>query len=55
MNDHAGPVSYHKKQPSVTYLGPIQVVRLHVGWLVSLRLLGEGDGCAYKAEERQML
>lgn len=35
------------------YLGPIQVVRLHIGWLVSLRLLGEGNGCTYKAEERK--
>lgn len=35
------------------HLGSIQVVRLDVGWLVSLRLLGEGDGCAYKAEEKK--
>lgn len=36
------------------YLGPIKVVRLHIGWLVSLRLLGEGNCCAYKAEEKTM-
>lgn len=39
---------------SFLYLGSIQVVRLHIGWLVSLRLLGEWNGCAYKAEERTM-
>lgn len=32
------------------YLGSIQVVRLHVGWFVSLRLLGEGNGRADEAE-----
>lgn len=36
------------------YLGPIKVVRLHIGWLVSLRLLGEGNCCAYKAEEKKI-
>lgn len=45
---------YIKNKSSIApYLGPIQVVRLHIGWLVSLRLLGEGNGCAYKAEERK--
>ena len=39
------------KHRRALYLGPIQVVRLYIGWLVSLRLLGEGNGCAYKAEE----
>lgn len=38
---------------NVQYLGPIQVVRLHVGWLVPLRLLGEGNRCAYKAKKEK--
>lgn len=38
---------------NVQYLGPIQVVRLHIGWLVPLRLLGEGNCCAYKAKKEK--
>lgn len=38
---------------NVQYLGPIQVVRLHIGWLVPLRLLGEGNRCAYKAKGKK--
>lgn len=38
----------NKSSLLASYLGPIQVVRLHVCWLVSLRLLGEGNGCAHK-------
>lgn len=39
------------REQYVCYLGAVKVVRLHVGRLVSLRLLGEGDRCAYKAAE----
>lgn len=37
----------------VPHLRPIQVVRLYVGWLVSLRFLGEGNSRPYKAEQRE--
>lgn len=46
------PVISNTSQSEAPYLGPVQVVRLHIGWLVSLRLLGEGNSCAYKAEEK---
>lgn len=42
-------MTFPLKEQYVCYLGPVKVVRLHVGRLVSLRLLGEGDRCAYKA------
>lgn len=38
---------------TLPHLRPIQVVRLYVGWLVSLRLLGEGNSRPYKAEQRE--
>lgn len=37
------------------HLGPIQVIRLHVSWLVSLGLLGERNSCAYKSENKTSL
>lgn len=44
-------VAISLKERFACYLRSVEIVRLHVGRLVSLRLLGEGDRCAYKAAE----
>lgn len=41
------------KHRMAIYLGSIQVIRLHIGWLVSLRLLGERNSCSHKAERNR--